>query len=206
MNRFFHNLLSIIYSISIAITIFVIGILCSLRYDNVLFIMIIFMAIRSSSNKPYHYESRIKCFIFTILIYTALFLIARKDFVLSMGITVIASYMLTDKGDIKHAFQHFNSKDEKKYREMAKYIQTNNKSVELKEFENILKNLNMSYRERYRYDFYEIYNLYFLQEKSFKEIKNITGIRDNHGVTRALDVIFMIFNTYFETKKELTKK
>lgn len=204
MNLFFHNLLNIVYSIFTAIIIFTIGMLFGLKYYNILSIMIIFMVIRSST-ESYHYESRIKCFIFTILIYTILFLVAKLDFIISVAMTIVASYMLTDKADLNNTFQHFNSKNEKKYREMTKYIQ-NNKRRELREFENVLKTLNISYSERYRYDFYEVYNLYFLEEKSFKDIKQITGIRDNHGVTRALDVIFMIFNTYLETKKSLTKK
>ena len=194
MNLFFHNLLNIVYSIFTAIIIFTIGMLFGLKYYNILSIMIIFMVIRSST-ESYHYESRIKCFIFTILIYTILFLVAKLDFIISVAMTIVASYMLTDKADLNNTFQHFNSKNEKKYREMTKYIQ-NNKRRELREFENVLKTLNISYSERYRYDFYEVYNLYFLEEKSFKDIKQITGIRDNHGVTRALDVIFMIFNTY----------
>lgn len=205
MKNFLHNLPSIIFSIIEGIAIFEIGILMQLKYNDILFIMIVFMLIRSSAENPCHYKSIVKCVIFTMLLFSALFLVARVDFAISIGITVVSAYMLTEKGDIRHTFQHFNKKEEKKYRELEKYIQNNRKSKDLERFENILKNLNISYGKRYKYDFYKIYKLSFLENKTFEEIKNETGIRDNHGVTRALDVIFMSFNTYLETKKELAE-
>lgn len=205
MKNFLHNLPSIIFSIIEGIAIFEIGILMQLKYNDILFIMIVFMLIRSSAEKPCHYKSIVKCVIFTMLLFSALFLVARVDFAISIGITVVSAYMLTEKGDIRHTFQHFNKKEEKKYRELEKYIQNNRKSKDLERFENILKNLNISYGKRYKYDFYKIYKLSFLENKTFEEIKSETGIRDNHGVTRALDVIFMSFNTYLETKKELSE-
>mgnify|MGYP006910886582 FL=1 len=53
--------------------------------------------------------------------------------------------------------------------------------------------------ERYKVNLYEVYKLYFLEGKSFGEIIKITDIYDNHGVTKALDIIFFSFNTYIVT-------
>ena len=73
------------------------------------------------------------------------------------------------------------------------------KSKELKKFEEILIDLNKTYMERYKVNLYEVYKLYFLEGKSFGEIIKITDIYDNHGVTKALDIIFFSFNTYIVT-------
>ena len=113
--------------------------------------------------------------------------------------TIFSAVITSKKADVKDWSMYRNNPKERKYRELEYYIAKNKKSKELKKFEEILIDLNKTYMERYKVNLYEVYKLYFLEGKSFGEIIKITDIYDNHGVTKALDIIFFSFNTYIVT-------
>ena len=209
INRLLSSIVYWIYSLII----FVVGIFMKLESQKVFFIMGTFFIIRSLFKKPYHYNSKIKCFLFTILIFVSFFTVAKADFIISVGVTIIAGMMITGKGDIRNMSQYYNKKEEeKKYREMKKYIRENRNSEMIKEFEINLLELGIKYKERYKADIFNTYRLYFLEDAKFKEIKE--ELKEsytssyNHKLVSILDAIFLSFNTFMIEKgkfKELER-
>ena len=130
MKRFLYELPSYLFSIIEGILIFIIGYyLIQLDYDQILFIMVTFMLVRKNAEKPCHYKSLVKCIAFTLIIFGFLFIVAKINFTISLVITVVAANMLTEKGDIRDTFEHFNRGKEKKYIYIEKYIENHKETI-----------------------------------------------------------------------------
>lgn len=201
-NKIIYSLPSLIFNVVEISIIILVGILMQVKIEEVIILILLFFIARVTSYNQMHYKSPILCMIWSTLVFFSFFLLTKVNLYIAIVFTVFEGVILTGRGDVRDGFLYSNTMDKKKYKELEIYIQNNRDSQNLKEFERILKRLNQTYSKRYRYDFYQIYTLKFLENKSFEEIKKETNIRDNHGVTRALDVIFMSFNTYLETLKE----
>lgn len=209
MKRFLYELPSYLFSTIESLLIFLIGYyFIQLEYDQILFIMVTFMLVRKDAEKPCHYKSLIKCVIFTLLIFVFLFLVAKINFTVSLVITVVAANMLTEKGDIRDTFEHFNRGKEKKYIYIEKYIENHKESIEIKEFEKMLKEISYKYKDKYKVNFYEIYRLKFYDGKSQDKIIEESDLKSRHEVINVLDMIAAMFYSYMNLKnldEELTQ-
>ena len=208
MKDFLYEFPSYLFSIAEGIAVFLVGfILVKLPYEYVISIMVIFMLVRKNAKKPCHYKSRIKCVIFSLALFFFLFLAAKVDYTSCMIITVIVANMLTEKGDIRNTFEHFNKGNEKKYIYIEKYLQEHKESREIKEFEDMLKTISYKYQEKHKVDFYEIYLLKFYENKSLDKIIETTNLNSRRAVINALDMIAAMFYSYMNLKnldEELT--
>lgn len=209
MKRFLYELPSYLFSIIEGILIFIIGYyLIQLDYDQILFIMVTFMLVRKNAEKPCHYKSLVKCIAFTLIIFGFLFIVAKMNFTISLVITVVAANMLTEKGDIRDTFEHFNRGKEKKYIYIEKYIENHKESIEVKEFEQMLKEISNKYKDKYKVNFFEIYKLKFQDKKSQDKIIEESNLKTRHEVINVLDMIAVMFYSYMNLKnldEELTK-
>lgn len=202
MKRFLYELPSYLFSIIEGILIFIIGYyFIKLEYDQILFIMVTFMLVRKDSKKPCHYKSLIKCVIFTLILFSCLFLVAKIDFTVSLIIAVVAANMLTEKGDIRNTFEHFNRGNEKKYIHLEKYIEKNQESAQLEEFEKMIKEIGKKYGDKYKEDFYKVYQLKFHEKQSQDKIIEKTELKSRREVINILDMIAAMFYSYMNLKR-----
>ena len=88
---------------------------------------------------------------------------------------------------------------------MERFVENNINSQTVKKFEDKLRKINTIYKDRYKKDFYCVYELKFKEGKSFEEIKQRTNISDNHELTKILDIIFITFNMYMDDIGKLDK-
>lgn len=198
MNNVRRNIPSIIFNLAEFLIIFLLGAISKVSVEKITFLCVLFTIIRSQCNKPMHYQSPFLCMIWSAVVFESFFLVTKINMPIAMILTAFGAIILTKDGDIKNMFM-YKRKDSSKYIEMKKYIKENKNSVELERFEKILKNLDEQYGERYKNSFYDIYQLYFKEEKTFKEILDIKELYDNHEITKYLDIIFVSFNTYINT-------
>ena len=199
------NYKSLIFNLVEFIIIFIIGyflIKCPLSKMFVAFAIFVYTKEIIGGSK--HYKSPAKCMIWSLLLFVSLFIVIKMDLIIGISMSILAGVLMSKGGDIA-LFEYRNEDNKKKYREMKKYIEQCEDKKIIEEFEIRLKKIEDSYKDRFKYPYYEIYKLYFLKNSSFKDIKEHLNMYDNHGVTEALDIIFMIFNTYMIEINEFDK-
>ncbi len=199
MRNVLKNWKSLLFNITELLLIMLSGYLLKLKIEDVAIVLALFCGVRIFTKSAIHYKSWKKCLCWSLLLITSLLILVKINIFIAGIMSAYAAIIVSRKADIKDCFMYRNNPKERKYRELEYYIAKNKKSKELKKFEEILIDLNKTYMERYKVNLYEVYKLYFLEGKSFGEIIKITDIYDNHGVTKALDIIFFSFNTYIVT-------
>lgn len=204
MSKIRKNIPTIIFNLSEFIIIFLLGIISKVSIEEITFLCILFTLVRSECDKPMHYQSPLLCMIWSALVFESFFLLTKINMPIAMIFTTFEAFVLTKNADIKTMFL-YKKPDNSKYIEMKKYIQINKDSKEVKKFEQVLRDLDKQYEKIYKYSFFEIYDLYFKEEKSFKEIIEIKKLYDNHALTKYLDLIFVSFNTYINTCSNIKK-
>lgn len=177
-----------------------VGLLMEVKLVEIIILFVLFFMTRMTSYKPMHYKSPLKCMVGSTLIFISFFLLTKINLLVAIIMTVFEATMLTGKGDIQDGLL-YRKENESKYIEMKDFIQKNKGSEELKGYESVLKNINKQYQERYKMNFYQIYQLKFYENKTFKQIIEETNLNDNKDVTKALDIISISFNTYRQTIK-----
>lgn len=193
---------TIIFNLTEFLIIFLLGIISKVSIEEITFLCILFTLIRSECDKPMHYQSPILCMIWSAMVFESFFLLTKINMPIAMIFTTFEAFILTKNADIKNMFLYKKS-DNSKYIEMKQYIKTNKDSSKVNKFENILKDLDKKYNVMYKHSFFDIYQLYFKEEKSFKEIIKIKKMYDNHELTKYLDMIFVSFNTYINKYSNL---
>ncbi len=193
---------TIIFNLTEFLIIFLLGIISKVSIEEITFLCILFTLIRSECDKPMHYQSPILCMIWSTMVFESFFLLTKINMPIAMIFTTFEAFILTKNADIKNMFLYKKS-DNSKYIEMKQYIKTNKDSSKVNKFENILKDLDKKYNVMYKHSFFDIYQLYFKEEKSFKEIIKIKKMYDNHELTKYLDMIFVSFNTYINKYSNL---
>ena len=199
INKILRNWKTIIFNVSETVIIIILGFALKLNIKDIVTVILLFGLTRCITKEGLHYKSWKKCLFWSTTLLFSLFVLVRVDIRIDIFMTIFSAVITSKKADVKDWSMYRNNPKERKYRELEYYIAKNKKSKELKKFEEILIDLNKTYMERYKVNLYEVYKLYFLEGKSFGEIIKITDIYDNHGVTKALDIIFFSFNTYIVT-------
>lgn len=198
------NIKSRLFNIFELTLIIAIGLLMNISIQQIVFLFVIFIVVRKNCQKPMHYKSPWLCLLWTTLIFISFYILTYVNPVIAILGSGFAALVATGKADAKDTFM-YNSKDNSKYREMKKYIEDCKDKKIIEEFEKRLKKIEINYKDRFKYSYYEIYKLYFFKGSSFKDIKEELNMYDNHEVTEALDIIFMIFNTYMIEINEFDK-
>ena len=203
------NWATIVFNVAETGLIIIFGMILKLKITDIILVILLFGFTRIATRGGIHYKSWAKCLMWSLFLVISLFILVKIDMRIAIVMTIFSGLITSKKADIKDWSMYRNTVKERKYRELEYYISKNKGSKELKNFEEILTQLNEQYSERYKVNFYEVYKLYFLENKSFEDIIKITNIYDNHGVTRVLDIIFFSFNTYIATigkKEDLNSK
>ena len=184
INKILRNWKTIIFNVSETVIIIILGFALKLNIKDIVTVILLFGLTRCITKEGLHYKSWKKCLFWSTTLLFSLFVLVRVDIRIAIFMTIFSAVITSKKADVKDWSMYRNNPKERKYRELEYYI---------------AKNLNKTYMERYKVNLYGVYKLYFLEGKSFGEIIKITDIYDNHGVTKALDIIFFSFNTYIVT-------
>ncbi len=190
------NYKSLFFNITEAIIVFSVGFLiirCSIK--NMLIVTALFVYVRETIGDAKHYKNPIKCMIWSLFLMESLFIVMQMNFFIGIGATILAGIIMSRGGDT-NLFEYHNDENQKKYKEMKKYISENENAAVVKEFEETLKMFDITYKERFKISAYKVYNMYFIKSATFKQMRNELDIYDNHGIIKILDMIFMSFNTY----------
>ena len=181
------NLPSLIFNTIETILIVLMAWLLNIGLKNMFIVFLSFQVSRAVFKLPKHYKSWQKCLIWTLLVFTSLFLVAKVD--LSVGIltSVFTAYILSGKADIDdmYMWEKGQSKTNKsKYQKLIDYIKFNGLSPELIQVENRLKELDNL--------MYIVYKRKFRELKTFKEITAELDL-ENPRIVEMLDKIYYYF-------------
>lgn len=199
------NLPSYIFNFSEMLVIILIGIFMKVKIEMIVALIAIFIFVRQHNGKQLHYKSPIKCCISTTIFFIAFYSLTYINNAIAITIAIIAAYSVTESANTKNCFLYSNEEDKKKYREMKRYIKECEDPKILEEFENRLNKIEIAYKDRFKASNCKIYEMYFLEDAKFREIRNELKMYDNHKITEALDLIFMIFNAYMLEINEFDK-
>lgn len=197
---------SLIFNIVEISIIILLGLLMQVKLDRILILFILFFIARMTCYKPMHYKSPILCMIWSTLVFCSFFWLTKVNILLAIVMTIFEAIILTGKGDIADGLMYRKNENERKYRELKEYVNKYKNTNELKRFENIIKDFNGKYNDRYKINLYAIYYLIFYENMSYEKVKEEMNLRnDNHIITNALDMIFICFDTYIELEKYYKK-
>lgn len=209
------NLPSYIFNFLEMTAIILLGFLMKVKAEMIVALIVVFIFVRQHNGKQMHYKSPIKCSISTTLLFIFFYSLTYIHHVIAILVAALAAYSVTESANTKNCFLYSNDENKKKYREMKAYIKECKDKEVLEEFARRLKKIELTYKDRFKASYYRIYEMYFLEDAKFKEIRNELDMYDNHEITEALDLIFMIFNEYMieinefeklKLDKELAKK
>lgn len=186
MNKKYWNLPSIIFNLVETALIFLMAYLLKLCIINTLIILLVFQISRFYFKFPKHYKAWQQCLIWTLIIFTSLFVVAKVDLIIGVLVTIFSAYILSGKADVGDMYMWKNGKPSK-YQKLYDYIKYNGLNSELLELENNLKN--------YDPQMYMIYKRKFRENKSFEEIRNEFDL-ENPRINEILDKAYtlMTFN------------
>lgn len=169
MEKFKYIFSSLIFNIAETILIFLIGKLLCLPTNYIITIMLCFMISRGCFGKALHFKTWYRCLVWSSLILLSLFLILKVDLIISILFTIFAAFIMTGKSNINDIYLW--SGKSSKYDALKEFISFSpNNSIILEHEEYWRKNYIMRYK---------IFKLYFRDNKSYEEIKQIEDLPDN---------------------------
>lgn len=184
MNKKYWNLPSLIFNVVETLILITFAYLLKIGITNTFIIFFVFQISRFHFKMPKHYKDWQKCLIWTMLIFTSLFVVARVDIIVGVLNTIFAAYILSGKADVNEMYM-WNPTKESKYKPLENYIKYNRlcDGRKLIEIENQIKEDNP--------ELYIFYKRRFIEGKTFKEISEEFEI-DNPRIVEKLDKIYLI--------------
>lgn len=185
MEKRYWNVPSIIFNVFETLMLILCAYLLELTIVEILLIFLTFEISRFYFKFPKHYKKWQQCLIWTLLIFTSLFVVARVDITVGILTTIFSAYILSGKADIKDIYM-WKPKNESKYKKLEDYIKykrlcDNRKLIEIeKELENDDPELYMYYKRR------------FLENKTFNQIAEEFET-ETARIVEKLDKIYLIF-------------
>ncbi len=94
----------LLFNIVETITIFMIGLSFKISWNNIIGLMIIFFLTRMFCGQPKHYKQAYKCFIWSTLTFTSVYVLTDLHIVINILLTIFTGYIATGKSDIMDMF------------------------------------------------------------------------------------------------------
>lgn len=177
------NLPSLIFNIVETLLLIGMAYLLEVGIKNTIIVFLTFQLSRAIFKLPKHYKDWKKCLIWTLSIFTSLFLVAKVDISVGILTSVFTAYILSGKADLKDMYMWRND-NESKYQKLIDYVKFNGLNEDLFKAENKLKEMDTM--------MYLIYKRKFRENKTFKEITEELDI-SNPRVVEILDKIYFYF-------------
>lgn len=177
------NLPSLIFNIAETLLLIGMAYLLEVGIKNTIIVFLTFQLSRAIFKLPKHYKDWQKCLIWTLSIFTSLFLVAKVDISVGILASVFTAYILSGRADLKDMYMWKND-NESKYQKLIDYVKFNGLNEDLFKAENKLKEMDTM--------MYLIYKRKFRENKTFKEITEELDI-SNPRVVEILDKIYFYF-------------
>lgn len=182
MERIKNIITTIIFNVAETILIFLVGILLKLEVNNIIMVMLCFMISRGFFGKSLHFKTWYRCLIWSLLIVLSLFLILRIDLKLSILFTIFSAFIMTGKSNIKDMYLWTGKSS--KYDALKDFIAMSpNHPIVLEHEQYWIKNYPIRY---------EIFKLYFRENKTYQEIAELKGFDDNTITKKECATIYSI--------------
>ena len=182
MDKLKKMLPTLIFNIVETLIIFMCGIALNLEIKYVLVIMLTFMISRGFFGKALHFKTWYRCLIWSTFIMLSLFVLLKVDLILSILFAIFSAFIMTGKSNIKDMYMWTGK--------VSKYDA-------LKDFIAISPNhpILLEHEEYWRRNYpirYEIFKMYFRENKTYQEIADIKGFDDNTITKKECSTIYSI--------------
>ena len=182
MERIKNIISTIIFNIAETILIFLVGRMLGLEINNILIVMLSFMVSRGFFGKSLHFKTWYRCLVWSLLILLSLFLILKIDLRVSILFTIFSAFFMTGKSNINDMYLW--SGRTSKYDALKDFVSlAPNNPIILEHEAYWMKNYPMRY---------EIFKLYFRENKSYSEIITLKNLPDNTIIKKECATIYSI--------------
>lgn len=173
---------TLIFNIVETLVIFMCGITLNLEIKYVLIIMLTFMISRGFFGKALHFKTWYRCLIWSTFIMLSLFVLLKVDLILSILFAIFSAFIMTGKSNIKDMYMWTGKVS--KYDTLKDFVAVSPNHPILLEHE-------AYWRKNYPIR-YEIFKMYFRENKTYQEIANIKGFDDNTITKKECSTIYSI--------------
>ena len=182
MGKYKQIISSLIFNIAETILIFLVGKILGLETNNIIIVMLCFMISRGFFGKSLHFKTWYRCLIWSLLILLSLFMILKIDLRVSILFTIFSAFIMTGRSNINDMYLWSGK--------VSKYDA-------LKDFVSVSPNhpILLEHEEYWRKNYpvrYDIFKLYFRENKTYQEIVEIKGFDDNTIIKRESATIYSI--------------
>ena len=182
MEKYKRIISTVIFNIAETCLILLVGIVLNLKINNIILIMLCFMVSRGFFGNPLHFKTWYRCLIWSLLILLSLFLILKVDLKISILFTIFSAFIMTGKSNINDMYLWSGNKS--KYDALKDFIALSPNNPIILEHEYYwMKNYPIRY---------EIFKLYFRENKTHQEIINIKNLSDNTIIKKECATIYSI--------------
>ena len=182
MDKLKKMLPTLIFNIVETLVIFMCGIALNLEIKYVLTIMLTFMISRGFFGKALHFKTWYRCLIWSTFIMLSLFVLLKVDLILSILFAIFSAFIMTGKSNIKDMYMWTGKVS--KYDALKDFVAVSPNHPILLEHE-------AYWRKNYPIR-YEIFKMYFRENKTYQEIANIKGFDDNTITKKECSTIYSI--------------
>lgn len=173
---------TLIFNIVETLVIFMCGIALNLEIKYVLTIMLTFMISRGFFGKALHFKTWYRCLIWSTFIMLSLFVLLKVDLILSVLFAIFSAFIMTGKSNIKDMYMWTGKVS--KYDALKDFVAISPNHPILLEHE-------AYWRKNYPIR-YEIFKMYFRENRTYQEIANIKGFDDNTITKKECSTIYSI--------------
>lgn len=173
---------TLIFNIVETLIIFMCGIALRLEIKYVLMIMLTFMISRGFFGKALHFKTWYRCLIWSTFIMLSLFVLLKIDLILSILFAVFSAFIMTGKSNIGDMYMWTGKAS--KYDALKDFVAISPNHPILLEHEDYWRK---NYPMRY-----EIFKMYFRENKTYQEIADIKGFDDNTITKKECSTIYSI--------------
>ena len=182
MEKYKRIISTLIFNIAETILIFLVGRMLGLETNNIIIVMLCFMISRGCLGQSLHFKTFYRCLVWSLLILLSLFLILKIDLKISILFTIFSAFIMTGRSNIKDMYLW--SGKASKYDALKDLIAISpNNSIILEHEEYWRKNYPIRY---------DIFKLYFRENKTYQEIAEIKSFDDNTITKRECATIYSI--------------
>lgn len=186
----YFNLVSIIFNLVETLLLIGAAYLLKISVRDTILIFLTFQIARAYFKFPKHYKAWQQCMIWTLIIFSSLFCIARVDIVVGIMCTVFTAYILSGKSDIKDIYMWKKTSVHQDIMDYVKYNYYTDDAI--REFEKKLQDRGSALD-------YKIWEYRFKNGKSFEEISELLDL-DSARIAEIQNSVALSFRLCVEIK------
>lgn len=188
MEKIVKNLPSLIFNIAETLIIFLSGVALKINCKFIILIMLTFIISRGFFGKALHFKTWYRCLIWSLLILLSLFVLFKVDLIISIMFAIFSAFIMTGKSNVNDMYLWTGKIS--KYDALKDFVSISPNNPILLEHEDY-------WRKHYpiRYD---IFKLYFRENKTYQEIADMKGFTDNTITKRECATIYSILERPLE--------